>query len=276
MLISAKLAPVFDYPTLESFWKSADDLGYHAVWNYDHLYGLGHNQQDFETPTLEGWTTLSAMAIRVQRARIGCMVSAVTFRHPLVVAKMAVTVDHISGGRLEMGIGAGWHDVEHAALGIDFPSPGTRVAMLDEALTMMKQWWSGQKPSYTGRFWSMHEAICSPLPVQRPYPPLVIGGMQPKMLRVVAKHANEWNVAGADAETFARLSKQIDVNCAEIGRDSGEIRRGVQLFVHPQVEGQAEQQIAMIPALADAGAEHVVLSFYQPPSQALLEQCAPR
>ncbi|GAC1423568.1 MAG: LLM class flavin-dependent oxidoreductase [Actinomycetota bacterium] len=275
MLISAKLAPVFDYATLESFWTAADQLGYHAIWNYDHLYGLGHNQQDFEAPTLEAWTTLAAMAVRVRRARVGCMVSAITFRHPLVLAKMAVTVDHISGGRLEMGIGAGWHDAEHTGLGISFPSPGTRVAMLDEALTMMKQWWSGQRPTYEGQFWSMHDAICAPLPVQRPHPPLVIGGMQPKMLRLVAKHADEWNVPGSDVETFARLSKQLDENCVQIGRDPRQIRRGVQLFIHPQTEGQAEQQIATIPALAGAGAEHVVLSFYQPPSQALLEHCAP-
>ncbi|MHB8511738.1 MAG: LLM class flavin-dependent oxidoreductase [Actinomycetota bacterium] len=276
MKISAKLAPIFEYSLIEQFWKDADELGYHGVWNYDHLYGLGSNNVEFEKPTLEGWTTLSAMAVLVKRSRIGCMVSAVTFRNPLLLAKMAVTVDHISNGRLEFGIGAAWHESESVGLGIPFPKPGVRVSMLDEALTMTKLFWSGSKPTFKGKFWSMNEAICSPLPVQRPHPPIVIGGMQPRMLRLIAKHADEWNVPGADAETFSRLSKQLDENCAEIGRDPSEITRGVQLFVHPDVEGQAEQQIAMIPSFEDVGVQHVVMSFYQPPSKALLEQCAPK
>lgn len=276
MRISAKLAPVFDYETLVEFWLAADDLGYYAVWNYDHFYGLGTQATELEQPTLEGWTTLAAMAVHVKRARIGCMVTGVTYRHPSVLAKMAVTVDHISGGRLEFGIGAAWHQPEHDGLGIDFPSPGARVAMLDEALTVIRQTWTEERPSFEGTYFKLREALCSPKPVQSPHPPIVIGGMQPKMLKVIAKHADEWNVPGADPETYARLSKQIDENCAEIGRDPALIRRGVQLFVHPAVEGQPEQQIAMIPAFADAGCEHVVLSFYQPPTKDLLERLAPQ
>ncbi len=276
MLISAKLAPVFDYQALVEFWKVADELGYHAVWNYDHFYGLGIQQTDLEAPTLEGWTTLAAMAVIVKRARVGCMVTGVTYRHPAVLANMAVTVDHISGGRLEFGIGAAWHEAEHAGLGIKFPPPGERVALLDETLQIIKSYWTQPTTTFDGRFFNLKDAICSPRPVQTPHPPIIVGGVKPKMLQVVAKHADEWNVPGADPDTWATLNKQIDDNCAAIGRDPKQVRRGVQLFVHPAVDGQPEQQAAMLPQYQDLGCEHVVLSFYQPPSHALLEQLAPR
>src|SRR3954464_4198895 len=135
MLRSAKIAPVFDYAVLERFWKDADALGFHGVWNYDHFYGI----VDPDEPTLEGWTTLAAMAALTSRARVGCMVTGVTYRHPAVLANMGVAVDHISGGRLECGIGAAWHEPEHLAYGIDYPSPGVRIDMLDEACEIIKR-----------------------------------------------------------------------------------------------------------------------------------------
>ncbi|MGH2830985.1 MAG: TIGR03560 family F420-dependent LLM class oxidoreductase [Actinomycetota bacterium] len=276
MLVSAKLAPVFEYERLVEFWTAADELGYHAVWNYDHFYGLGQSNTDLAAPTLEAWTTLAAMAVLVKRARIGCMVTGVTYRHPAVLAKMAVTVDHISAGRLEFGIGAAWHQPEHEGLGIEFPPPGARVDMLDEALTLIKTYWTQDRPSFEGRRFRLHQAICEPKPVQRPHPPIVVGAAQPRMLRLVAEHADEWNVPGADAETFARLSKQIDENCGAIGRDPGTIRRGVQLFIHPAVEGQADEQFQKFPEFEAAGCQHVVLSFYQPPPRDMLERLAPR
>ena len=276
MLISAKLAPTFDYATLTEFWTTADEAGYHAVWNYDHFYGLGQQAQDHEAPTLEGWTTLAAMAVLVKRARIGCMVTGVTYRHPSVLANMAITVDHISGGRLELGMGAAWHEAEHAGLGIEFPPPGERVARLAEALTVIKALMTEDRANFEGRYYTLRDAITQPKPVQRPRPPIVVGGVQPKMLKVIAEHADEWNVPGADPEMWSMLSKQIDDNCASIGRDPGQVRRGVQLFIHPAVDGQPEEQLAMLPAYEDKGCEHVVLSFYQPPSRDLLERCAPK
>src|SRR5437764_13983036 len=114
MLISAKLAPLFAYQELERFWRAADELGFHAVWNYDHFYGLGGGVGDFRKETLEGWTTLAAMAVIVKRARIGCMVTGVTYRHPAVRASMAPTVDILSGGRRGFGRGDAWHHAEQA------------------------------------------------------------------------------------------------------------------------------------------------------------------
>src|SRR5437867_5943690 len=176
MLRSAKIAPTFEYATLERFWREADELGFHGVWNYDHFMGLYLAGQPLELPTLEGWTTLAAMAKVTKTARIGCMVTGVTYRHPAVLANMAVSVDHISGGRLEFGLGAAWHEPEHLTYGIDFPSAGTRIAMLDEACEIIKMLWTQDTSTYQGRFWSLSEAVCLPKPVQRPHPPIVVGG----------------------------------------------------------------------------------------------------
>jgi F420-dependent oxidoreductase-like protein len=271
VLLSAKLAPTFEYPVLEEFWRASDELGFHAVWDYDHFYGLS----DPAAPSFEGWTTLAAMAVVVGRARIGCMVTGVTYRHPAVLANMAVTVDHISGGRLDFGIGAAWHEGEHRGYGIDFPSAGTRVAMLDEALTIIKMLWTRKASTFEGRFWKLDDARCEPKAIQEPHPPIVVGGMQPKMLRVIARHATEWNTPGlAGPEDWARVNKMLDEACAEVGRDPAEVRRSVQLFLHPAQEGQVDSLLGSLPAYEQAGCEHVVLSFYQPPTRDQLERCA--
>jgi F420-dependent oxidoreductase-like protein len=275
VLISAKLAPVFAFAELEQFWRNADELGYHAVWNYDHFYGLG-GEADLRTDTLEGWTTLAAMATVVKRARIGCMVSSVTYRNPAVLAKMATTVDHISGGRLEFGLGAGWLEAEHLGYGIDFPSAGVRIAMLDEALTLIKLLWTEDESNFEGTHYRLTAALANPKPVQRPHPPIVIGGRgEKKMLRVVATHADEWNGVSFGPVEWSRLNSVLDLHCATIGRDPAAIRRGAQLFLHPNQEEQLARQVASIPAYQDAGCDHIILSFYQPPSRAILEALAP-
>jgi F420-dependent oxidoreductase-like protein len=271
MLLSAKLAPTVDYPVLEGFWRAADELGFHSVANYDHFYGLIDNA----VPTLEAWTSLAAMAAVVRRARVSCLVAGVTYRNPAVLANMAVTVDHISGGRLDFGLGAGWHEAEHRGYGIEFPSAGTRVAMLDEALTIIRRLWTEESVTLDGRFYTVRDALCEPKPVQRPHPPIVIGGEKPKMLRVIARHADEWNVPShGDVDEWARVSGDLDDVCAEIGRDPAEIRRSIQLFVQPAVEGHVDEQLSKLTALQAVGCQHVVLSFYQPPTPEQLARCA--
>lgn len=271
MRISAKLAPVFDYPELEKFWRTADELGFEAIWDYDHFYGLVDNQ----TPTYEGWTTLAAMAVVAKNARVGCMVGGVTYRNPAVLANMAVTIDHISGGRLNFGLGAGWHEAEHKAYGIEFPSPGTRVAMLDEALTVIKRLWTEESVTFEGRFFTLQDALCNPKPIQNPHPPIVIGGSQPKMLRVIARHANEWNMPNHEGPAeWAQVNTGLDEACAEVGRTASDITRSVQLFLHPAQGNQVEEQLALLPEYESLGCQHAVLSFYQPPTAELLQRCA--
>ncbi|HEX9775958.1 MAG TPA: LLM class F420-dependent oxidoreductase [Actinomycetota bacterium] len=272
MLISAKLAPCFAYTEIERFWRDADELGFHSIWNYDHFYGLTDPAMD----TLEGWTTLAAMGTVVKRARIGCMVTGVTYRNPALLANMAVTVDHISGGRLNFGLGAAWHEPEHAAYGIPYPPPGVRIDMLGEALQVIKGLWTNETTSFSGEHFRLTDAMCNPKPVQRPHPPVTVGGNgERKTLRVVAEHADEWNGMG-DPDEWARLNRVLDDHCAAVGRDPSAIRRSVQLFIHPAVEGQPEEVIGRIPAYEERGCDHVVLSFYQPPSRELLERVAPR
>lgn len=275
MLISAKLAPVFDYAVLEEFWRSADEIGFHAIWNYDHFYGLGHGLSQADQPTLEAWTTLAAMATLTNRSRVGCMVTGVTYRHPAVLANMAVTVDHISGGRLDLGLGAAWHEAEHAGYGIPFPAASERIDRLDEALTIIKLLWTEPRATYEGRFWTLTDAMCEPKPVQRPRPRIVVGGSgERKTLRVVAKHADEWNGLAPTPEEFARLSKILDEHCEAVGRKPSEIRRSVQLFVMPEIEGNIEQHVASLAGFEQAGCEHAVFSFYSPPTRAHLETVA--
>jgi F420-dependent oxidoreductase-like protein len=271
MLLSAKLAPTFDYPVLHEFWRNADELGFHSVSNYDHFYGL----TDFKTPTYEAWTSLAAMAVVVKTARVGCMVSSVTYRNPAMLAKMAVTVDHISGGRLDFGLGAGWHEAEHLGYGLDFPSPGTRVAMLDEAMTIIRRLWTEESVTFDGRFFSVHDALAEPKPLQKPHPPIVIGGEKAKMLRVAARHADEWNVPSSGAANeWAEVSARLDEACREVGREPAEIRRSVQLFLHPDQDGQIDEQLAKLRELEALGCGHAVLSFYQPPNVQQLKRCA--
>ena len=271
MRISAKLAPTFSYPELEGFWRAADDLGFDAIWNYDHFYGLVDNAK----PTLEGWTTLAAMAAVTRHARVGCMVTGVTYRNPAILAKMAVTVDHISGGRLDFGIGAGWHEDEHRGYGIEFPSPGTRVAMLDEALTVIRRLWTEESVTHSGRFFTLADALCEPKPVQRPHPPIIVGGSQPKMLRVIARHADEWNMPSHEGPAeWGEANAALDEACTEVRRNPGDVRRAVQLFLHPRKPGQVDEQLGLLPEYRRLGCEHAVLSFYQPPDAELLQRCA--
>ncbi|MFG1929802.1 TIGR03560 family F420-dependent LLM class oxidoreductase [Mycobacterium sp. NPDC048908] len=271
MLLSAKIAPTFDYPVLHEFWARADQLGFHSVANYEHFYGL----VDPADPTFEGWTSLAAMAVVVRRARVSCLVSGVTYRNPAVLAKMAVTVDHISGGRLDFGLGAAWHEDEHRGYGLDFPAAGTRVEMLDEALTIIRRLWTEDTVTFDGKHYRVHDALGNPKPVQRPHPPIVIGGEKPKMLRVIARHADEWNVPShGDVAVWAETSARLDQACAQIGRDPAQIRRSVQLFIHPAQQGHLEDQLARLDELASVGCRHAVLSFYQPPTIEQLERCA--
>ena len=215
------------------------------------------------------------MAVVVRQARVGCMVTGVTYRNPAILAKMAVTVDHISGGRLDFGIGAGWHEAEHRGYGIEFPGPGTRVAMLDEALTVIRRLWTEDSVTFAGRFFTLGDALCEPKPLQRPHPPIVIGGSKPKMLRVIARHADEWNMPGhRGPQEWGEANTRLDDACTGVGRSPAEVRRSVQLFLHPRDPEQVTGQLDLLGAYERLGCEHAVLSFYQPPSAQLLERCA--
>src|SRR5262245_8912593 len=206
---------------MRAVWRIADESGFDHVWNFDHFAAIAG---DPAGDVLEGWTRLGALAEATSRLRIGCMVTGNTYRHPGVLAKMAVTVDHLSNGRLEMGIGAGWAEIEHTTLGLEFgASPGRRIAWLDEACRVMKLLWTEERASFEGQRYRLDGAYGNPKPVQRPWPPLWIGGRgERRTLRVVAEHADVWNT-GDEPEEVARLSGVLDRHCADVGRDPSEI-----------------------------------------------------
>ncbi len=207
--------------TLER-WRLFERLGFDSAWDCDHYVQPSRPHG----PYLEGWTLLAALAARTERLRIGVLVSCNTFRHPALLAKEAVTVDHVSGGRLELGLGAGWYRPEHEMYGIDFPPPGELVGRFREAVEIVDGLLRGEVLTYDGRYYRLREAEFRPGPVQRPRPPLTLGAHGPRMLRIVARHADAWNSHGTLEEIRAR-NETLDEACAEIGRDPREIVRSL-------------------------------------------------
>ena len=202
-------------------WRVADDAGFDHIWPFDHLESLGGD------PTrliYDGWTILGAVAENTKRTRIGLNVTGNLYRHPGLLAKIAVTVDHLSDGRLEMGMGAAWNEHEFKMMGLPFPSPADRIRMLDESCRALKALWTEERATFKGCFYQLDQAIAEPKPLQRPYPPIWIGGSGPKRtLRVVAKHADVWNANGA-LEDLPGLLRILDEHCAKVGRDRATIR----------------------------------------------------
>jgi probable F420-dependent oxidoreductase len=205
-------------------WRIGDQAGFDHIWPFDHLLALG---PDPTAPIFDGWTVLGAMAAITKRARMGLNVTGNLYRHPGLMAKIAVTVDHVSNGRLEFGIGTGWNEPEFTQFGLPFPSAGDRVTMLDEALRAMKLLWSEPRSTYKGRFYELKDAIAEPKPVQRPHPPIWIGSKGERMLRLTARHADVWNSNARSFEESVAALRYLDEACLKIGRDPATLRRSI-------------------------------------------------
>ena len=241
---------------LRAVWRVADDAGFDHCWNFDHFAGLGGVP---ERDVFEAWSMLGAMAAATSRVRIGCMVTGNTYRHPAVLAKAAVTVDHVSGGRLEFGLGAAWAEIEHTMLDLEFGTAGQRIARMDEALRMLKLLWSEERSDFEGRYYRLDGAIANPKPVQRPHPPIWIGGSgERKTLRVVAEHADAWNAPGGEPAEFARLSGVLDRHCDDVGRDPAQIRRTVQVGFR----GDADDLLAKVESFRAVGVDDVIVTLF--------------
>ena len=205
----------YDYQELRRVWQEADRLGFYSATLYDLL----------NTSTLECWTTLAALAAETRRIRLVPLVLANLYRHPAVLAKMAATLDVISGGRLELGLGAGGDEADHVASGIPFPSTPERVAMLGEAVEVIKRLWSGSPVSYQGRHYQLRDAVCSPAPLQTPGPPILIGGHgETHLLRVAAAHSDICNMRfDMSLDDHRRARDVLEAHCRTAGRDVSEI-----------------------------------------------------
>jgi alkanesulfonate monooxygenase SsuD/methylene tetrahydromethanopterin reductase-like flavin-dependent oxidoreductase (luciferase family) len=254
------------YADLLRVWREADTIPQieHA-WAFDHLLPIGG---DKDGPIFEGWTLLSALAAQTARLRLGLLVTSNRIRPPALLAKIAATVDVVSGGRLEFGIGVGsrtdipWARREYDAYGLPYDDAATAVASLAEACTVIRRLWTEDKPfDFHGSYYDLTGAFCNPKPVQRPGPPIVIGGQATGTLRVIAEHADVWNFPGGDVEAAVRRGAVLDRFCAEIGRDPASITRSLVLPVSYDGPGSTRAGIA---EAIDAGFGHIVLSLPAP------------
>ena len=213
-------------------WREADDIDvFESAWTFDHFYPIF---SDWKGPCLEGWTTLAALAQATRRLRVGVLVTGNVYRHPAVLANMAATLDVISAGRLELGIGAGWNQQECDAYGIRLPPVKERMDRFDEACEVVVGLLSNETTTYEGRYYQLTDARCEPKPVQRPHPPICIGGGgEKRTLRTTARWAQHWNVAGGGVEVFLQKREVLRRHCATIGRDSAEITTSTHLRLPP-------------------------------------------
>jgi len=208
------------FETLVERWQYFERLGLDSVWDCDHF-----NQPSRpDGPYFEGWTLLAALAARTTRIRVGVLVSSNTFRHPALLAQQAVTLDHVSNGRLELGLGAGWFVPEHERFGLPFPPPGERVGRFREAVEIVDSLLRHEATTFEGRYYRLTEASIRPAPLQKPRPPLTLGAHRPRMLRICAEYADSWNSFGT-VEEMRERNELLDQACAEVGREPREIRR---------------------------------------------------
>jgi F420-dependent oxidoreductase-like protein len=207
-------------------WRLFEKLGFDSVWNCDHFI----QPSNPTAPYFEAWTHLAGLAMATSTIRIGCLVSSNTFRHPALLAKQVATVDHISGGRLIAGIGAGYYEPEHEMFGIDLPPAGELISRFEEAVRLIDQLLSNDTTTFEGRYYHVHDARMRPAPLQKPRPPLLLGAKGPRMLRICARYADAWNSSGPLDELRDRNLRLTEI-CEEIGRDPSSIVRSVYHWV---------------------------------------------
>jgi alkanesulfonate monooxygenase SsuD/methylene tetrahydromethanopterin reductase-like flavin-dependent oxidoreductase (luciferase family) len=255
-----------DYQDVQRVWREADaipEIGH--AWLFDHLMPIGG---DPDGPILEGWTLLGALAAQTERLRLGLLVTSNRFRPPAMLAKIATTVDIVSGGRLDFGIGAGSRPSvpmarrEYEAHGLPYHDAAHAVGSLAEACTIIRRLWTEAAPfDFPGTHHQLTGAFGNPKPVQRPHPPIVIGGRAASTLRVVAEHADVWNIPGGDLDDAVARSALLDRYCAEIDRDPASITRSIHLGVSYEKPEDTRDAIARA---VDAGFRHVVLGLSAP------------
>ncbi|GAA1026585.1 MULTISPECIES: LLM class flavin-dependent oxidoreductase [Amycolatopsis] len=254
------------YASLRQVWREADAIpSIEHAWLFDHLLPIAGEP---DGPIFEGWTLLSALAAQTERLRLGLLVTSNRFRPPAMLAKIAATVDVVSGGRLDFGIGVGSrpsHPLarrEYEAHGLPYLETADAVGRFAEACTVIRKLWTEDQPfDFAGEHVQLTGAFGNPKPVQRPHPPFVIGGRARATLRVVAEHADVWNIPGGDIADAVERNAMLDEYCAEIGRDPAEITRSIHL---PVSYDQPAHTRAAIGEALEAGFGHVVLGLSAP------------
>ena len=213
--------PAQKYEEVLELAKHVEQTGWDGIWYADHFMP---NAPDTSSPWPEAWTTLTAIGANVPRIKLGTLVSGNTYRHPAVLAKMAATLDHITDGRVILGLGSGWQENEHTHYGIPFYTTRERLERLDEACQIIKSLYANSKTDFDGKYYQLSDASLEPKPVQHPLPLLIGGGGEKRTLRITAEHANAWNVWG-DVAILRQKMEVLDNHCADVGRNPGEIHR---------------------------------------------------
>lgn len=293
---------VGNYPGMVRAAQAAESCGFDSVWLCDHFLTLSpddyvrdagitagpgsdgdaRHSRSSSVPLLECWTALSALSRDTTTVRLGTSVLCNSYRHPAVLAKMAATLDVISGGRLDLGMGAGWFQQEYQAYGIPFPPTGDRVTALGESLQVMRQVWTDPHPTFHGDFYSIDGAVCDPPPLQQPHPPLWVGGEGLRVHRIAARHADGINVRWWPAEKCAERRAFLDRECEAIGRDPATLRLSITTLLAPTdspaqqdqlrtrfrsipdtglITGTPEACVERIRAYQDAGIDHFLFTI---------------
>jgi F420-dependent oxidoreductase-like protein len=216
----------FSYADVVAIAREGESSGFRALWVSDHLF-LGPDAVN--TDCLEAWTLLAALAVDTKKIRIGPMVTSQSYRNPALLAKIAAGVDHMSGGRLEFGVGAGWKEVEYKAYGYEFPDGPTRLTQLAETLEICTRLWKEPKATYRGKHYRIEDAVCSPKPMQKPLP-IWVGGTKPRVMRIAAKYADWFNMSNPSDPVeprIAELNRVLPEACKAIGRDMATLKRSL-------------------------------------------------
>lgn len=250
------------YERMLDTWKAADQHQvFESAWNFDHFYPLRVNT---DGPCLEAWVTLTALAVSTSRIRVGSMVLGMHYRHPAVTAAMASSLDIVSGGRLELGLGAGWYEMESEAYGIELGTVNERMTRFEEGTEVIHRLLTEETTDFDGQFYQLSEARNEPKPVQKPHPPIAIGGKgEKRTLRLAARYASMWDAMfiGDDLDEWKRLHEILLGHCDDVGRDPDEITCSAHLRVDPEVD--PDEVARQAERLFGAGLDVVVLGFNQ-------------
>lgn len=254
-------------------WSWFEDLGFDSLWLTDHMVRTAHP----ESPYFEAWTLLSALAMVTTKPRLGVLVSSNTFRHPALLAKQAVTLDHISGGRLNFGLGSGWFELEHEMFGFDFPPTRELVDRYEEALDLIDRYLRNDVTSLEGAYYSLKDAPNRPQSVQQPRIPFVLGAHKPRMIRLAARYADTWNSRGTTTEIRER-NDLLDKACEEENRDPSDVKRSLLYVIAHMTD---ENPWASVDAFTDfvgrfseAGIQEFIFQPPEPDQYDLVERIA--
>lgn len=242
-----------DWPTLRETWQAADEMpAFDSAWVFDHFVALGDGGA-----CLEGWTVLTALAAATRRLQLGHLVLGNTYRHPAVLARMAATLDVIAEGRFVLGLGAGWHEAEHAMYGLPLPPIGERISNLESAVRVLRAIWSSPGGvSLDAPPYRLADATCDPPPLTPGGPRIWLGGQKPRGIGIAARLADGWNHSGGDPEAFAAQRDMLLRACEAAGRDPAEVEVSVQLRAWGASSGEVLDAAAQY---VEAGAQHVIL-----------------